>query len=164
MVKAPGERYQTPAELAAVLAPFAAAAAPSTLAETIAYVPAAQAELNTLGTGMTVPPQPVSATYPLATPYRPPASKLRKGWRRMALAGGLFAFAVVLGYLIFSGQGKEPAAPRSGWPLDNLEVTPPEKVREIDWIPEGLVVVLAWLQRPLFPVTRSAWSQAAKME
>jgi WD40 repeat protein len=165
MAKAPTERYQTPGELAASLASFAGpAAAPSTVAETIAYVLTPQAEQNTLGAGMTLPPQAPSATYPLATPYRPPASKLKKHWRWLA-AGCVLLVAGMVWWLVgFGGQGKDQQAQRSGWPLDNFSPVPGVKHGKLDLIPEGLVAVLGSHRgRHWGPVRAVAFSPDGKL-
>jgi WD40 repeat protein/serine/threonine protein kinase len=167
MAKQPERRYQKPAELAAALAAFAGRAGPSAssgASETVAYTAGVEAEKNTFGISMTVAPQPPTGTYPQATVYRPPPSRLKKHWRRAAAAGGLL-LAVVLGLIVFGfGKGKDKPGGDAGWPLDNLEPAEISGVREFDWPPKGLVLVLGGHRgRHWGPVRSVAYSPNGKL-
>jgi WD40 repeat protein/tRNA A-37 threonylcarbamoyl transferase component Bud32 len=180
MAKRPEDRFQTPAEVAFALTPFCSAqmsssgtlTAPVAIpvrgkepAQTVTYAKLPEAEMNTLGTGMTVGPGIPDRTFPLATLAPPP----RQRWWRLATAAGVL-LVVVLGVLwLFRSGSKGPGGAdkeKLTRSLGELDLEPWPEVRQygdFQWPPKGLVRVLGQPRsRHWGPVGRVALSPDGK--
>jgi serine/threonine protein kinase len=111
LAKRADQRFQTPAELAAALAPFSGAGVSGTenLGETVAYPLKPEADQSTLGTGVTVGPQPPAPTYPLARVYQPRENFFKRHRLALALGGAALLAGMATLFLVFGfHKDKDP--------------------------------------------------------
>jgi WD40 repeat protein/serine/threonine protein kinase len=135
MAKKPGERYQTPAEAAAALAPFCHELPAAVLQGVAALDPAA---LGPVGG----PPDPFGETLTMPPTSGPAPASLRTLWRsrraRLVLAGVAGALVLLLlavWLLRPSAHDHRSALERLAW--ENIPAGD-----RFDWQPKGLVAVL----------------------
>ncbi len=164
MAKRPEERYQVPAEAAAVLLPFCPAGAVPAAAPVSVTVPVSVVSAASAG------PATETVTLPATAPARPGrvVTWVRQSPRRLAaVVGGVLLLAVVLVLLLRprSGAGEDGDGPDGGsrWPVDNLRPVVAAG-GQADWLPEGLVLVLGSHRgRHWGPVRAVAFSADGKL-
>ncbi len=187
MAKRPEDRYQTPAEVAAALVPFcppgSVPAAPAgsgsgqipvvTVPVVVVRPATVSPNADTVAGGGTVPGGAPSETLPLLPPRASrawparAAAWVRRSPRRAAAVGGAVALLVLLMLLFRGGSGGGKEDPDGGgaarWPLENLTEIPRAE-GQVDWLPEGLVLVLGSHRgRHWGPVRAVAFSPDGKL-
>jgi WD40 repeat protein/tRNA A-37 threonylcarbamoyl transferase component Bud32 len=181
MAKRSADRYQTPAEVAAALAPFChgAVASGAPLAAPLAVPVSRQ---GTEGTEAALAPQAVPVVvaapavtadatltgWPSTVAGKPvPASRVPKRHLRLAVAGAVLLLLVGLAVVLWprgTKRGDRGGESEAAWPLDNLEPAVFTEVRDFDWPPKGLVLVLGGHRgRHWGPVRAVAWSRDGKL-
>lgn len=133
MAKQPAHRYQSPAEVAAALAPFAAIVEPNLgKSSGTATVPRVLLHGDQAGEQTLAPYHSETMTFERPRPTLPAAAPARPGWHWIAVvAAGLLVMASAVGlWTAFAGTPNESIAIANELPVEptSTEVTPAETI------------------------------------
>jgi WD40 repeat protein/serine/threonine protein kinase len=157
--KKPADRYRTPADLVAALAPYCTSGLAAAVPVAKVAFPVAQ-PVSAVETVSGAAP-PADATEVIAKPV--PAGWTRRQWAQALSGIGVAALVGLVAWWVWPRQA-EDKPPAAGAPLDNLDPNEIAAVKEFDWPPKGLVAVLGNHRgRHWGPVRAVAYSPDGKL-